>query len=153
MLVYVICLPQDFFKFKIAPGTNQSSKSPLMDWVHGACACVVLVVTWLLALPGVAGHGRLLDPPSRSSMWRVGFNNPPNYDDNQLFCGGVAVSISRQTLHAFHFLTVCLISFGHSCQTCADFEHFVLRLLKLLNICVKFMGFFLTFVFPNPHLL
>ncbi|PVD39241.1 hypothetical protein C0Q70_01869 [Pomacea canaliculata] len=24
-------------------------------------------------------------------MWRVHFSNPPNYDDNQLFCGGVAV--------------------------------------------------------------
>ncbi|KAL8591921.1 hypothetical protein ACOMHN_039974 [Nucella lapillus] len=42
-------------------------------------------------VPGVAGHGRLMDPPSRSSMWRVGFNSTPNYDDNQLFCGGVTM--------------------------------------------------------------
>ncbi|ESO89174.1 hypothetical protein LOTGIDRAFT_183168 [Lottia gigantea] len=40
---------------------------------------------------GANGHGRLLDPPSRSSMWRFGFKNPPNYDDHQLFCGGVSI--------------------------------------------------------------
>ena len=39
------------------------------------------------------GHGRLIEPPSRSSMWRFGFNTPVNYDDNQLFCGGYDVSI------------------------------------------------------------
>ena len=88
-------LLQDFFNFKMAPGIiNPSSKSSPLDWVHGACACVLVAVTWLHGLPGVAGHGRLLDPPSRSSMWRVGFNSPHNYDDNQLFCGGVAVSIA-----------------------------------------------------------
>ncbi|XP_005092247.1 uncharacterized protein LOC101851474 [Aplysia californica] len=36
----------------------------------------------------VRGHGRLIEPPGRSSMWRYGYNNPINYDDNQLFCGG-----------------------------------------------------------------
>ncbi|XP_033733302.1 uncharacterized protein LOC117322475 [Pecten maximus] len=35
----------------------------------------------------VNGHGYMLDPPGRSSMWRVGFNTPPNYDDNGLNCG------------------------------------------------------------------
>ncbi|ESO89722.1 hypothetical protein LOTGIDRAFT_234125 [Lottia gigantea] len=35
------------------------------------------------------GHGRLIDPPSRASMWRHGFNLPQNdYDDNQGYCGG-----------------------------------------------------------------
>ncbi|XP_045212254.2 uncharacterized protein LOC123563489 isoform X2 [Mercenaria mercenaria] len=48
----------------------------------------VLPLCWL---PGISGHGRLIDPPSRSSMWRYGFKNPPNYDDNQLYCGGVQV--------------------------------------------------------------
>ena len=37
------------------------------------------------------GHGRLVEPPSRSSMWRYGFRTPVNYDDNQLFCGGYDV--------------------------------------------------------------
>ncbi len=40
----------------------------------------------------VNGHGRLVIPPSRGSMWRYGYDNPPNYDDNQLFCGGFSVS-------------------------------------------------------------
>lgn len=35
-----------------------------------------------------SGHGRLIQPPSRSSAWRVGFATPRNYDDNALFCGG-----------------------------------------------------------------
>ncbi|CAG2063368.1 unnamed protein product, partial [Timema podura] len=32
-----------------------------------------------------------MDPPSRNSMWRFGFPNPVNYNDNELFCGGYAV--------------------------------------------------------------
>ena len=43
--------------------------------------------------PGVQGHGRLMEPPSRGSMWRVGFNTPKDYNDNQLNCGGFAVSL------------------------------------------------------------
>ncbi|XP_014218802.1 uncharacterized protein LOC106647062 [Copidosoma floridanum] len=39
----------------------------------------------------VSGHGRLMDPPARNSMWRFGFPNPVNYNDNELFCGGYAV--------------------------------------------------------------
>lgn len=45
-------------------------------------ACLVGVVT---------GHGRLIEPPGRSSMWRYGYRNPPNYNDNQLYCGGVQI--------------------------------------------------------------
>jgi hypothetical protein len=29
-----------------------------------------------------------LEPASRASAFREGFNNPPDYDDNQGFCGG-----------------------------------------------------------------
>ncbi|XP_076312344.1 uncharacterized protein LOC143225963 [Tachypleus tridentatus] len=36
----------------------------------------------------VEPHGYLQDPPSRSSLWRVSFQSPVNYNDNQLFCGG-----------------------------------------------------------------
>ena len=36
----------------------------------------------------VEGHGMLIDPPGRSSMWRAGFPVPPNYNDNELNCGG-----------------------------------------------------------------
>ncbi len=34
---------------------------------------------------------RLWMPPSRSSMWRHGFDNPENYNDHELFCGGFNV--------------------------------------------------------------
>ncbi|XP_026481801.1 uncharacterized protein LOC113388983 [Ctenocephalides felis] len=36
-------------------------------------------------------HGRLMDPPARNAMWRFGYPNPVNYNDNELFCGGYAV--------------------------------------------------------------
>ena len=50
----------------------------------------------------VQGHGRILDPPSRASMWKKLHAKDPmllpyrhcikrNYDDNQLFCGGFGV--------------------------------------------------------------
>merc|ERR1712168_18716 len=44
----------------------------------------VLSLTWI----HTSGHGRLMWPPGRSSLWRYGFNNPPNYNDNECNCGG-----------------------------------------------------------------
>ena len=38
----------------------------------------------------VCGHGMLLDPPSRNSAWRVGFDTPKNWNDNEQNCGGFA---------------------------------------------------------------
>ncbi|XP_048759712.1 uncharacterized protein LOC125669290 isoform X3 [Ostrea edulis] len=53
---------------------------------------ILLAISLSLCLFGlVQGHGRLIDPPSRSSMWRYGYRNPPNYNDNQLYCGGVQI--------------------------------------------------------------
>ena len=43
-------------------------------------------------VPFVLGHGRLIEPPSRASMWRFGFKNPPDYDDTASYCGGITVS-------------------------------------------------------------
>ena len=37
----------------------------------------------------VNGHGYLQEPPARNSMWRFGFPNPKNYNDNENFCGGI----------------------------------------------------------------
>jgi len=39
----------------------------------------------------VDGHGRLIDPPARSTAWRYGYDTPVNYDDHQLYCGGKQV--------------------------------------------------------------
>lgn len=41
------------------------------------------------------GHGRLMDPPARNSMWRFGFTNPINYNDNEVFCGGFATQFGQ----------------------------------------------------------
>lgn len=44
------------------------------------------VILWLLQ--NVEAHGRLIEPPSRATMWRYGFSTPPNYNDHELYCGG-----------------------------------------------------------------
>lgn len=70
---------------------------------------VVHVILILIALLpySVRGHGRLMDPPSRSSMWRLGFETPANYNDNELFCGGFGViyMIYYYYYHYHHLLT------------------------------------------------
>lgn len=48
---------------------------------------VALVVAWS---GSCQGHGRLIEPPSRASAWRYGFDTPPDYNDNQGFCGGLS---------------------------------------------------------------
>ncbi|XP_032667719.1 uncharacterized protein LOC116842508 [Odontomachus brunneus] len=54
---------------------------------------ILLVMSYLFVqLPDkIHGHGRLMDPPARNAMWRFGYPNPVNYNDNELFCGGYAV--------------------------------------------------------------
>ena len=52
----------------------------------------ILLLLLMFMLRYVWGHGRLTDPPSRSTMWRYGYDTPINYMDNQLFCGGYPVS-------------------------------------------------------------
>ena len=52
----------------------------------------VTLLLMVTSLPRCDGHGRLLYPPSRASMWRAGFDNPANTQDNELFCGGFWVS-------------------------------------------------------------
>ncbi|XP_017121026.1 uncharacterized protein LOC108141913 [Drosophila elegans] len=41
------------------------------------------------------GHGRLIEPPSRASAWRFGFQTPPDYNDHELYCGGFARQWSK----------------------------------------------------------
>lgn len=47
---------------------------------------ITLIITILVDVCN--GHGRLIEPPSRSSAWRYGFQTPPNYNDHELYCGG-----------------------------------------------------------------
>ncbi|XP_023322766.1 uncharacterized protein LOC111697106 [Eurytemora carolleeae] len=44
----------------------------------------------LLHASQTLGHGRLMEPPARNCMWRFGYLNPINYNDNEVFCGGAA---------------------------------------------------------------
>ncbi|XP_065155631.1 uncharacterized protein [Atheta coriaria] len=56
----------------------------------------------------INAHGRLMDPPARNSMWRFGFPNPVNYNDNELFCGGRGVQWEQN---------------GGKCGVCGDPYH------------------------------
>merc|ERR1712234_25343 len=59
-----------------------------MGSVQLAKQAMIRVAIFFALLATVLGHGRLMDPPSRASQWRLGFDNPPDYDDNQGYCGG-----------------------------------------------------------------
>lgn len=37
----------------------------------------------------VTSHGRMMEPPARNTMWRFGFPTRANYEDSELFCGGI----------------------------------------------------------------
>jgi len=56
---------------------------------------IVLLCSALLLQPllydAVAGHGRLVEPPSRASMWRYGYATTPDFQADQLWCGGFKV--------------------------------------------------------------
>ena len=43
----------------------------------------------------VSGHARFIEPPSRASAWRYGFDTPPDYNDNQGFCGGFTYQFAQ----------------------------------------------------------
>lgn len=51
-----------------------------------------IVVLAALVVGLIDAHGMMMDPINRSSAWRQNFTNPVNYDDNELYCGGVSVS-------------------------------------------------------------
>merc|ERR1712059_76312 len=48
----------------------------------------ILLTLLAVSLPPTNGHGRLMDPPSRASQWRKGFDNPKDWDDDGNYCGG-----------------------------------------------------------------
>ncbi|KAI3382833.1 hypothetical protein SNEBB_002042 [Seison nebaliae] len=50
----------------------------------------LVVVVWTIVRLA-DGHGRIILPAGRSTAWRYNYPTEPNYDDNQLFCGGAAV--------------------------------------------------------------
>lgn len=54
-----------------------------------------ILLSSALYFAGTWGHGRLMDPPARNSMWRFGFGTPINYSDNEVFCGGVGIQFKQ----------------------------------------------------------
>lgn len=51
---------------------------------------VLIIGIFMHAIDVCNAHGRLIEPPSRSSAFRYGFQTPPNYNDHELYCGGFA---------------------------------------------------------------
>ncbi|KAF2895498.1 hypothetical protein ILUMI_10677, partial [Ignelater luminosus] len=49
---------------------------------------VFAILASAIVFEGVSGHGMMLDPPNRSSLWRYDPTAPINYNDNEVFCGG-----------------------------------------------------------------
>lgn len=60
--------------------------------VFSSVTCTFIL--FLFTLPVTKGHGMMIEPAMRSSLWR--FNYPgaePNYNDNGVNCGGFTVRI------------------------------------------------------------
>ena len=58
---------------------------------------VVIILLTFGCFRECSGHGRLLEPPGRSSMWRYPEQFPnasANYQDHELNCGGRWVGTS-----------------------------------------------------------
>ncbi|XP_063227545.1 uncharacterized protein LOC134533804 [Bacillus rossius redtenbacheri] len=49
------------------------------------------LLLFLLLAAGASGHGMVMEPVNRASMWRLGFHTPKDYDDDGHFCGGISV--------------------------------------------------------------
>ncbi|XP_059486939.1 uncharacterized protein LOC132203292 [Neocloeon triangulifer] len=62
-----------------------AAKAPRALAMSPSALCLI----FFCLLTQVRGHGRLIEPPSRASMWRYGFSDSPtNYNDHELYCGG-----------------------------------------------------------------
>lgn len=57
-------------------------------WSSRVLAVVAAITLTVGYVPECEAHGRLIEPPSRASAWRYGFQTPPNYNDHELYCGG-----------------------------------------------------------------
>lgn len=64
---------------------------------------LLLTIILNISLPAES-HGTMIDPVSRNSLWRVDKTAPVNYNDIELFCGGIGV----------------LSANGNKCGVCGD---------------------------------
>lgn len=106
--------------------------------------CLLFVVLSVTLIREVKSHGRLVEPPGRSTMWRFGYKNPPNYDDMGLFCGGFSVCglalrlllVLYKTPSSSHALHVCeaprLLRVSWLCQSLVDFLYYTTHFVILV---------------------
>lgn len=79
-----------------------------------------------------SGHGMMLDPINRSSMWRYDDSYPANYEDNQNYCGGMNVS-STKNRGFFEKIIACKQAF-----TTLNCRIAVVELFMNLKCCFRF---------------
>ncbi|CAD7093491.1 unnamed protein product [Hermetia illucens] len=65
----------------------------------------IFVVLCSVLVANVYGHGMMLNPVGRQSRWRYDSSAPPNYTDNELYCGGI---------------TALWQTYGGKCGLCGD---------------------------------
>lgn len=82
----------------------------------------------IVLVSSVAGHGRMLNPISRSSLWRFqnGTNIVVNPEDDFLSCGYVFVTIIDFYFNLFYFMLFFILQVQHDevnqgrCGECGD---------------------------------
>lgn len=62
-------------------------------------------------------HGKMMEPPARNAAWRAGFHTHIDYNDNELFCGGLTVSLNLSKKK--NYLTIIYdYSTKYNCRQC-----------------------------------
>ena len=88
-----------------------------------------LLILFCVVAGRVHGHGLMTDPPQRSSLWRYfpGQGFEENYNDNELFCGGLSVSFFSSRVKLLFKSSACLL------QRCTIIKHvfrFIITLFR-----------------------
>ena len=68
---------------------HQATRSARQFHVHLLFALVVMLSGHMTS---TEARSRLIEPPSRPSLWRYGFGTAVNFDDEEVNCGGFDVS-------------------------------------------------------------
>lgn len=93
---------------------------------------VISSVTYALlglyfTLPITSGHGMMIEPAMRSSLWRFDYPDAiPNYNDNGLNCGGFTVRLSMRCAQWASFLLPPFLLFREVTSTECMFQYFYL---------------------------
>lgn len=99
---------------------------------------ILHILALIMGVVGLTkGHGRLMDPPARNSMWRFGFPNPVNYNDNELYCGGFT-GLSIIINQFVYYLIIMVQCSGNKMMANVDFvvTRTMLKNLVLMRLAV-----------------